>query len=579
MTRKIISLLLIPVLVASTVVAALPSIADAESTNLIQNSGFETSTVTDQTTPDFWSPDAWGANTPSQTYVSAAHTGTKAVQTTITNWQSGDAKWVQAPVSVSAGEAYHYSDWYKASVQTNVWAQFLTTSNTYQYQLVKVVNASTAQWSSTAVDITVPTGIQKVSIFHVLASNGQLTVDDVSLTHNVSCPANNTGSISNGGFENVCASDPTTSALGWQQVQYGTTTAIFNGQSSDAHSGSKAATVTNNTEGAEAGYQAVIQSPLSNQHYNLKFWQKGDTYIYAYAAFVLQNGTTEYQSLMSAPATLGEWSQYSDSFISPANTTSMILTLATSGDGTVAFDDVAINKLTNQTPSTFSAGMVSMTFDDGSSSSYTNGFSVLKQNGYKGTFYLNAGDIDTPTFMNSAQVKALAANGQEIGSHMYHHSDMVQLDTPTLQNELTGNKTSLQGIVGASNTIASFASPYGSFTSSRVDTIMQYATSHRDTDGKLNTKANLDVRQIHGRLVTASTTAATVQSWITEAKTTHSWLVLVYHNIASSTANQDSDVAGYNVKPADFSKHVAAIKSSGLAVKTVASAIAALSAE
>jgi peptidoglycan/xylan/chitin deacetylase (PgdA/CDA1 family) len=578
MIQRIIAFLLIPTLIASTLSVALHGIANAESTNLIQNSGFETSTV-NQTTPDFWLSDAWGTNTPSFSYVGDAHTGTKAVRTTITDWQSGDAKWVQAPVSITAGEAYHYSDWYKASVQTNVWAQFLTTGNTYQYQLVKVANASAAQWSNISADITIPAGIQKISIFHVLANNGELTLDDVSLTHNVSCPASNVGSLSNGGFENICATDPATAALGWQQVQYGTTTAVFNGQSSAAHTGSKAATVTNNDEGAEAGYQATVQSPLSNQRYNLKFWQKGDTYAYAYIAFVLSDGTTQYQSLMSVPATLGEWSQYTDSFVTPGSTTSMVLTLATSGNGTVAFDDVALTQLTNQTPSTFNAGMISMTFDDGSSSSYTNGFSVLKQNGYKGTFYLNAGDINTPTFMTSTQVKALATNGQEIGSHMYHHSDIVQLDTPTLQDELIGNKTSLQGMVGTSNSIASFASPYGSFTSSRIDTVMQYATSHRDTDGKLNTKANLDVRQIHGRLVTASTTAATVQSWITEAKTTHSWLVLVYHNIASSTTNQDPDVASYNVKPADFAKHVAAIKSSGLAVKTVASAIAALSAE
>lgn len=574
MTKSFFSLLFVVMFTAGSLTSSiLPGLANATSLNLIQNSSFEASS---NSLPNSWLTDSWGDNSSAFSYVDDAHTGSKAVQTSVDNWHDGDAKWMQTPISVVAGETYHYSDWYKSSVATNIWAQFTNVNGTHQYKFLKSASTSQSEWANFAIDVTIPESVQKVSIFHVIAENGQLILDDVSLIKNTECQSNNVGSIVNGDFESICDSADLTSALGWKQVQYGTASAVFNGQASDSFSGAKAASVINNDEGAEAGYQASITGVESNQRYNLKFWQKGDTYVYAYVTYGLSNGSVQYQSLMSVPTTLGEWSQYSDSFITPANTSSITITIATSGQGTITFDNASLNKMTNYASPLFNTGMVSVTFDDGSSSSYVNGFSAMKAYGYKGTFYLNAGAIGTSGYMTATQVKALAKDGQEIGSHLYHHSDMVQLDDLTLRSELSGNTSSLQSIIGTSAPIKSFASPYGSFTSSRVNTVMQYATSHRTTDGQLNTKANLDNRQIHARLLTSSTTVANVQAWINEAKASHAWLVLVYHNIALSSTGQDTDVAKYNVKPADFKKHLDAIKSSGLSVSAVTSALTTL---
>lgn len=545
----------------------------AEATpNLLSNSGFETST--DGTTPDSWSTDSWGNNTASFAYVTDAHSGVKAVQTTVSNYTDGDAKWIPNAVDVTAGKTYHYSDWYTSTQVSNVWMQSLKTDGSYAYTFLKQVPAS-ASYVQSNVDVTMTSDVQSVRIFHVLAGNGQLTLDDTALSLNAECVPTVTNGIINGDFESSCDVSGSGVPAGWAAVQNGST-AVISGKSTKSHSGTYASSITNTSDG-EVGIATTVDHPLSNQRYTLSFWQSGDTYMYAYVAYTLTNGSTQYQSLMAVPATLGEWSKYNDTFITPASTASMQIFLATSGSGTVNIDDVALTARTNQTPPTFAAGMVSITFDDGTSSSYQNAFPVLKQYGYKGTFYLNAGWLNTSGYMSSTQVKALATNGQEIGSHLYHHSDIAQIDVATLQSELSGNKTSLQSILGSQYPISSFASPYGSFTSSKVDTIMNYATSHRDTDGMFNTKANLDVRQIHAKLVTSSTSVATIQSWLTEAKNNKEWLVLVYHNIASSSANQSSDVAPYNVTPTNFSKHMAAVKNSGLTVNTVAGALSTLS--
>jgi peptidoglycan/xylan/chitin deacetylase (PgdA/CDA1 family) len=553
---------------------------NAEAANLIGNSSFETATADNPTAPAGWFTDIWGANTAALTYINDAHTGTKAAQTTVTNYQDGDAKWLFNAVSVTSGSDYTYSDWYKANTGTNLWAQFLMNDGTYQYKFLKADSAS-SDWAQVSVQVTVPANVAKMSIFHVLSANGQLEIDDASLTAaivNPTCTPSYINGLANGDFEDTCL-DSTGMPAGWTGVQYGATTASFE-TTANAYHGTRAVTVTNGADGAEAGFLTTIQSPVANQRYSLSFAQEGNTYAYAYLTIGLTDGSTQYQSLMSVPATLGAWSQYADNFVTPANIKSLQITIATSGVGSLSLDSVALTSLQNQTPANFTAGMISLTFDDGAKSTYTNGFPVLKQYGYKGTFYLNAGSIDTTNFMTTKQVQALAANGQEIGSHLYHHSDMVQLDDTTLRSELSGNQAGLAEILGTPNfATTDFASPYGSFTSNTVNTVMGYELSHRDTDGQTNSKADLNSRQIHGRLVTPGTTLATMQAWIADAQTNHTWLVLVYHNIASSTAGEADGEAGYTVTPAQFKKQLAAISQSGIAVQPVNTALATLQAQ
>lgn len=471
---------------------------------------------------------------------------------------------------------YTYSDWFKSNTTSFIWAQYTKNDGSVQYVFLKEVPAS-ATWNQSSVTMTTPEDAVSVSLYHVIAGNGSITLDDVSLSKNTPCPTAPTGSITNGGFEDEC--DTAQFSNGWNTAQYGTTTAQFSVATDTIHTGSKSAQFSNADAGAEVGLNTTVSSPQSSHRYLLSFWHADTTYIYAYVAFTLNDGTVQYKSLMSAPSTVGEWSQYTDGFTTPANTQSLQITIATSGAGTVHVDDVSLTPQPTLSPKDFSTPMVSITFDDGAQSTYQNTLSSLNTYGYKPTLYLNAGSLNTTGFMTSKQVKTAATQGYEIGSHLYHHSDIALIDTATLQSELQGNKTSLQSIVGSTHPISSFASPYGSYTSNKIDTVMNYESSHRTTDGTLNTKDNLNARQIHGRLVTASTTIDDFKAWIAEAKATKAWLVLVYHNVATSSAGQSSDVAPYNVTPSNFSQQMSIIHQNAIPVRTVQSALTTLSAQ
>lgn len=564
------AVLLSAVLVASIVPAAIY----ADDANLIGNAGFEETVTGDPATPAGWYTDSWGSNNAALSYVTDAHAGGKAVRTDISNYQDGDAKWLFNPLAVAGGDSYDYSDWYKANASTNLWAQFVMQDGTRQYRFLKVVPESVQDWTQVNATIAAPEGAMQLSVFHVLAANGWLEIDDVSLVHQTVCTPSYINGLANGDFEETCPGSNGMPA-GWQAVQYGGSAASFSYTDVSYH-GDHAVAVTNADNGAEAGFMTRIQSPAAGQRYALSFEQMGDTYAYAYLAFNLNDGSTQYQSLMSVPLTGGSWSQYTDSFVTPATTRSFDLTIATSGAGTLNLDNVILDPLPDQSPTSFTAGMLSLTFDDGDASTYTKGFPALKQYGYKGTFYLNADTIDAPGYMTSKQVRALAANGQEIGSHLYHHSDMVQIGDLVLHSELSGNIESLQQILDSPYAIKSFASPYGSYTSGKIDTVMQYEESHRTTDGLMNTKANLNPRQIHAKLITPATSLADVKSWVASAQQSHAWLVLVYHGISTSTASDGDGEAGYNVTPTNFKKQLSAIKASAITVLPVADALAEL---
>jgi peptidoglycan/xylan/chitin deacetylase (PgdA/CDA1 family) len=560
-------------LIAGATLLATAQNSSATSTNLISNPGMEIST--NQTAPDNWTSNSWGANNASFSYVNTPHTGSRAVQTTITTYQDGDSKWLADPVAISSGASYSFKDWYESSTTTNLWAQYAMSNGSTSYQFLGAIPAA-ASWSAAIATVSPPSGATSVTVMHVLASVGSLTIDDVSLLADATCALSSVDGLVNGDFEDSCLTSAGLPA-GWSTETSDPASASYAYLSSGYNSPHSVAMTDFSSQGAEVGLSTTVASVVANQRYSLSLAQSGYTYLYAYVGFTFGDGTTTYQSLMSAPATGGVWSHYADEFLTPAGVASMTVTLATSGTGTVDLDGVALTQLANQTPTTFPAGEVSLSFDDGAATAYTNGVSALLQYGFRATFYLNASTLNQRLYMTSAQVRLLAFLGQEIGSHLYDHVNMVQLSPSALQAEITKNVSALQTILGKSYPINSFASPYGAYTSGDIDTVLKYHLSHRTTDGQLNTKANLDPRQIHAVLVTSTMTAADISALATQAKNNHSWLVLVYHNISSNTSSLAAGEGTYNVLPATFRAQLAALKATGVTVAPVGTALTTLS--
>jgi hypothetical protein len=68
--------------------------------------------------------------------------------------------------------------------------------------------------------------------------------------------------------------------------------------------------------------------------------------------------------------------------------------------------------------------VVTLTFDDGTADQFA-AAQVLHSYGLTGTFFIITGAVGAPHYMSLAQLRRLAANGDEIGGHTVSHLDLV----------------------------------------------------------------------------------------------------------------------------------------------------------
>lgn len=146
------------------------------SDNLISNPSLEINT---SGKPAGWITDSWGNNNPTFKYPVTGHTGNGASVTT-SSFTDGDAKWVFEAIPVKANTDYLYTDWYKSTTKSVVIAQFTLKDGSRRY-IILSVEPSVNGWTKTEKTFNTPTDTVSVSILHVIAGVGTLTIDDVSL--------------------------------------------------------------------------------------------------------------------------------------------------------------------------------------------------------------------------------------------------------------------------------------------------------------------------------------------------------------------------------------------------------------
>ncbi len=147
--------------------------------NKVLNSGLETDSGTG--TPTNWTKSSWGTNNAAFTYPTAGKTGNGA-KVAITSYTDGDAKWFFDDIAIVANAQYRFRDSYKSTTPTTLTARFTMADNTVAYRDLAVLPSSNNNWATTDIPFTAPANVQSVTIFHHLASVGELTIDDASLT-------------------------------------------------------------------------------------------------------------------------------------------------------------------------------------------------------------------------------------------------------------------------------------------------------------------------------------------------------------------------------------------------------------
>lgn len=104
---------------------------------------------------------------------------------------------------------------------------------------------------------------------------------------------------------------------------------------------------------------------------------------------------------------------------------------------------------------------VCITFDDGCETDLLAAAPVLRDFGFNATFYLTGGFLGTPGYLSATQVRALDAQGFEIGCHSMTHPYLSDLADPELKREIVDAKRLIEKIVG--HPIKHFSCPGGRY--------------------------------------------------------------------------------------------------------------------
>jgi peptidoglycan/xylan/chitin deacetylase (PgdA/CDA1 family) len=278
--------------------------------------------------------------------------------------------------------------------------------------------------------------------------------------------------------------------------------------------------------------------------------------------FKTTDGKQSWQAVGQSPASMS-WTQYTTRFFVPANVNQIIATHTLDRLGSLETDDYV---LTESTPTGFQEPLVSVTFDDGYTSQHAAALPVMKKYSVVSTQYIVSGFLGTKGYETAGQLYDFTKAGHEVAAHTFDHRDLTRLDDKDLARELDLPKTGLSKCFADTS---DFAAPFGAFDIRTTTQIKgRYATA-RSTSAGFNSADFFNPYELKVQNVLGDTTPAQLQAWLDTAKQTHTWLILVYHQV-------DQGGGEYARKPADFDADMKAISGSGIAVKTVHDAYAAV---
>ncbi len=112
--------------------------------------------------------------------------------------------------------------------------------------------------------------------------------------------------------------------------------------------------------------------------------------------------------------------------------------------------------------------VVSFTFDDGEADQLR-AAQVLSTYGMRGTFYIIAGAVGTPGYLTRANLREIAAGGNEIGAHTVSHLDLTKVATAEARRQACMSRDTL---TRWGFSVRSFAYPYAAHNPS-VEAIVQ----------------------------------------------------------------------------------------------------------
>jgi len=334
--------------VMQAVTAPPPPPPPPPNSNLIANPSLETSNGGGNA-PVNWLNNGWGTNTATFAYPVAGQDGAKAGKVTMTAHTTGDAKWYFADVPVTPDTQYTFSNYYQSTAVTHLVARYTSTTGALSYVTLLSSVPVSASWKQQTAMFTPPAGTASVTVFHVIAAVGSLTVDNYSLTTGGTTPPPpppppppdpTTNLIQNPSLATSAGSSPASwNKNFWGGVGTPTFTYPVAG-SSDAF----AAKVTISSVTAGGGdakwyFDNVVVTPGKKYRFSNKSIGTAETHLVA--RYTSTSGVDSYVYLSSVP-TSSTYRTNTVEFVVPAGTASMTVFHVLSVAGSLTVDDYSL---------------------------------------------------------------------------------------------------------------------------------------------------------------------------------------------------------------------------------------------
>lgn len=221
-------------------------------------------------------------------------------------------------------------------------------------------------------------------------------------------------------------------------------------------------------------------------------------------------------------------------------------------------------------PALFKEPLVSVTFDDGWESVYSEAAPLMSEYEIVSTQYILPGSFADKKYISIDQAKSLKEAGHEITSHTYTHRDLTKLSEKNVIKELTTSKDVLQKFE-LIEPEANFAAPLGAVNEPVNNLIRQHYYSSRNTMGNLNDgisgadmnlPGKFDRYNIIGYTVGQYTTDDQFKAALEYAKVHNAWFIPIYHQV-------DNSGTKYSVSPDTFKRHMKMISESSIKTATM----------
>lgn len=216
----------------------------------------------------------------------------------------------------------------------------------------------------------------------------------------------------------------------------------------------------------------------------------------------------------------------------------------------------------------FTEPVITFTFDDFPRTALSEGGRMLREAGWKGTFY-TAGSfcervVDGIPYFSREDLVQVHDDGHEIGCHTFSHIDLRSLTVPEILEDLRRNAMFMRTVLPG-HTSSSFAYPFGELNLRRKALLAKQFPICRGVSGGLN-RGRIDLAQLRSVLLTAASfEELRIDSWLERALASKAWLIFLTHDVSD-------DPSPYGCRTNVFAKIIDSISKRGIKVLPVGDA-------